>query len=121
MNVLQLNCFVLYYVIWHLPSNKMFNLPPVCLSLILECNNHPATYFDICLFLGQGFDRHLFGMKYLAAESGQELPSLFLDPAYIHINHNILSTSTLSSPAIMIGGFAPVVPDGFGVGQYFHF
>ena len=32
------------------------------------------------------------------------------------MNHIILSTSTLSSDAVLIGGFAPVTPDGSGVG-----
>lgn len=41
---------------------------------------------------------------------------LFTDPAYAKINHNILSTSTLQSPAIAAGGFAPVVADGYGIG-----
>lgn len=31
------------------------------------------------------------------------------------INHNILSTSTLSSPVVIAGGFGPVVEDGFGI------
>ena len=35
---------------------------------------------------------------------------------YSHMNHIILSTSTLSSDAVLIGGFAPVTPDGYGVG-----
>lgn len=39
----------------------------------------------------------------------------FLDPAYRQINHNILSTSTLNSPAVSIGCFAPVVSDGLGI------
>uniref|UniRef100_A0A4W2HQ25 Carnitine O-palmitoyltransferase 2, mitochondrial n=1 Tax=Bos indicus x Bos taurus TaxID=30522 RepID=A0A4W2HQ25_BOBOX len=65
---------------------------------------------------GQGFDRHLFALRYLAAARGISMPELFLDPAYRQINHNILSTSTLSSPAVNIGCFAPVVPDGFGIG-----
>lgn len=47
-------------------------------------------------------------------------PELFQDPSYIQINHNILSTSTLTSPAVQSGGFAPVVPDGFGVGYGVH-
>ncbi|XP_070224135.1 carnitine O-palmitoyltransferase 2, mitochondrial isoform X2 [Bos mutus] len=66
--------------------------------------------------MGQGFDRHLFALRYLAAARGISVPELFLDPAYRQINHNILSTSTLSSPAVNIGCFAPVVPDGFGIG-----
>ncbi|KAG7228945.1 hypothetical protein INR49_008723 [Caranx melampygus] len=48
---------------------------------------------------GQGFDRHLFAMRYLAKSNGQDLHSLYTDPAYTAINHNILSTSTLTSPA----------------------
>ncbi|KAG9270811.1 carnitine O-palmitoyltransferase 2, mitochondrial [Astyanax mexicanus] len=70
--------------------------------------------------MGQGFDRHLFAMRYLANSKGMPLPSLYQDPAYAAINHNILSTSTLTSPAVSLGGFAPVVPDGFGVGYGVH-
>lgn len=70
--------------------------------------------------MGQGFDRHLFAMRYLATSQGQPLHSLYTDPAYAAINHNILSTSTLTSPAVSLGGFAPVVPDGFGVGYGVH-
>ncbi|AWP11502.1 putative carnitine O-palmitoyltransferase 2 mitochondrial [Scophthalmus maximus] len=70
--------------------------------------------------MGQGFDRHLFALRYLANSKDQPLPGLYADPAYAAINHNILSTSTLTSPAVNLGGFAPVVPDGFGVGYGVH-
>lgn len=70
--------------------------------------------------MGQGFDRHLFALRYLAAGRGRNVPELFQDPAYARINHNVLSTSTLTSPAVQLGGFAPVVPDGFGVGYGVH-
>lgn len=70
--------------------------------------------------MGQGFDRHLFALRHIAAAQGMVLPELYLDPAYGQINHNILSTSTLSSPAVNLGGFAPVVSDGFGVGYAVH-
>ncbi|KAG7264835.1 hypothetical protein CRUP_001479 [Coryphaenoides rupestris] len=59
-------------------------------------------------------------MRYLAAAKGQALHELYRDPAYGAINHNVLSTSTLTSPAVSLGGFAPVVPDGFGVGYGVH-
>lgn len=59
-------------------------------------------------------------MRYLAGSKGQALHSLYTDPAYSAINHNILSTSTLTSAAVSLGGFAPVVPDGFGVGYGVH-
>lgn len=66
-------------------------------------------------FVGQGFDRHLFGLRKLAEQGGGKLPVIFQDPAYAAINHNILSTSTLSSPSVRAGGFGPVVKDGFGL------
>ena len=54
-------------------------------------------------------------MKQIAAASGKKV-ELFESQQYADINHIVLSTSTLSSPAVLLGGFAPVVPDGFGVG-----
>jgi len=67
--------------------------------------------------MGKGFDRHLFAMRYLAEQSGRSGQlEFFNDAAYKNINHIILSTSTVFSPHIQMGGFAPVVPDGFGVG-----
>jgi carnitine O-palmitoyltransferase 2 len=64
--------------------------------------------------MGQGFDRHLFVMKKIAEESGKALPEIYTDKSYISANHFILSTSTLYGEAFQGGGFAPVVPDGFG-------
>jgi carnitine O-palmitoyltransferase 2 len=67
--------------------------------------------------MGQGFDRHLFALK-TAAERVRILEhfDIFNDPAYAKINHNIISTSTLSSNALLAGGFGPVVKDGYGIG-----
>lgn len=72
--------------------------------------------FYIFLFLGQGFDRHLFALRLLAKENNLKIPDLFTDPAYGQINHNILSTSSLTSDHVWIGGFGPVVKDGYGIG-----
>ena len=69
----------------------------------------------LCVLTGQGFDRHLFVMKVLAEKEGIEVP-LFQDPNYSYMNEIILSTSTLSSDAVLLGGFAPVSPRGYGVG-----
>ncbi|XP_055636894.1 carnitine O-palmitoyltransferase 2, mitochondrial [Toxorhynchites rutilus septentrionalis] len=66
--------------------------------------------------MGQGFDRHLFGLRHTAQLNDIPLPCIFEDPAYAAINRNILSTSTLSSPALLAGGFGPVVKDGYGIG-----
>ncbi|XP_055539996.1 carnitine O-palmitoyltransferase 2, mitochondrial [Wyeomyia smithii] len=66
--------------------------------------------------MGQGFDRHLFGLRHTAEINDIPLPCIFDDPSYAAINQNILSTSTLSSPALLAGGFGPVVKDGYGIG-----
>lgn len=69
---------------------------------------------------GQGCDRHLFALRRIALEKCQNdatrLPAIFRDVSYARMNHNILSTSTLTSPFLDGGGFGPVVEDGFGIG-----
>lgn len=86
------------------------------LKLMLECTKlHNQLVKEGAM--GQGFDRHLFALKYHAVNrKKQSCPKLFESYAYKFINHNVLSTSTLAYPTILTGGFAPVVPDGFGVG-----
>lgn len=67
--------------------------------------------------MGQGFDRHLFALR-TAAERIRVIDKfeIFKDPAYAKLNKNIISTSTLSSDALLAGGFGPVVPNGYGIG-----
>ncbi|XP_053325242.1 carnitine O-palmitoyltransferase 2, mitochondrial [Spea bombifrons] len=88
-------------------------------NMLEECSKYHGQLTKEAA-MGQGFDRHLFALRYLAASKGQTLPELYQDPAYAQINHNVLSTSTLTSPAVQLGGFAPVVADGFGVGYGVH-
>lgn len=64
---------------------------------------------------GQGFDRHLFALKNIAEKMGFEA-ALFEDECYSYMNEIILSTSTLPSDSVLLGGFAPVSPRGYGVG-----
>jgi carnitine O-palmitoyltransferase 2 len=64
---------------------------------------------------GQGFDRHLFALKYLQ-QAENKLHPIYTDKSYQLINHNILSTSTVASKHIEAGGFGPVVSNGFGIG-----
>lgn len=85
------------------------------IALLKECTSvHNQLTKEAAM--GQGFDRHLFAMRYFASKNGVKIPELYLDNAYKLINHNILSTSTLAHKSILTGGFAPVVPDGYGVG-----
>ena len=72
-------------------------------------------YHLLGLCAGQGYDRHLFALRTLAEKAGQEL-DLFMDASYHHMNHIVLSTSTLSADSVLIGGFAPVTSDGYGIG-----
>ncbi|KAL3997718.1 Choline/Carnitine o-acyltransferase family protein [Acanthocheilonema viteae] len=65
---------------------------------------------------GQGFDRHLMGLRCTAERLGWSQPKLFNSAVYKYMNRFILSTSTLSTETITFGGFGPVVPDGFGIG-----
>lgn len=57
----------------------------------------------------------MFGLRHIAESSGK-VPKVYQDPAYARLNHIIISTSTLSSPNVLLGGFAPVVSDGLGIG-----
>lgn len=88
-------------------------------AMLSECSKYHGQLTKEAA-MGQGFDRHLFALRYLANSKSEPLHGLYTDPAYAAINHNILSTSTLTSPAVSLGGFAPVVPDGFGVGYGVH-
>ncbi|KAG8436884.1 hypothetical protein GDO86_007830 [Hymenochirus boettgeri] len=88
-------------------------------NMIEECSKYHGQLTKEAA-MGQGFDRHLFALRCLAAKKGLPLPEIYQDVPYAQINHNILSTSTLTSPAVQLGGFAPVVPDGFGVGYGVH-
>lgn len=90
--------------------------PKEVVSILQDCTkNHNKLVKNGAM--GQGFDRHLFAMKYhVETRKKQELPDFYKSHAYKFINHNILSTSTLAYPAILTGGFAPVVSDGFGLG-----
>uniref|UniRef100_A0AC34FF03 Choline/carnitine acyltransferase domain-containing protein n=1 Tax=Panagrolaimus sp. ES5 TaxID=591445 RepID=A0AC34FF03_9BILA len=66
--------------------------------------------------MGQGFDRHLLGIKMTAERLGRPIPALYSDKTYNYMGQFVLSTSTLSTDTIVFGGFGPVVPNGFGIG-----
>ena len=68
---------------------------------------------------GKGWDRHMFALKDLALRNGQAVPAVFHGEAYRVLSEIILSTSTLSSPALDGGGFGPVGPNCYGIGYGF--
>ncbi|KAK0406350.1 hypothetical protein QR680_018521 [Steinernema hermaphroditum] len=84
-------------------------------ELITKCSkDHQKLVMEAAM--GQGFDRHLLGLKITAERQGQAIPELFEDRIYKRMGHYVLSTSTLSTETLQFGGFGPVVPDGFGIG-----
>lgn len=85
-------------------------------SVVLIVNVLLINVYFFILCPGQGFDRHLFALRLLAQKNQLKTPDLFTDPAYSHINHNILSTSSLTSDYVWLGGFGPVVKNGYGIG-----
>lgn len=76
------------------------------------------THYSMCADAsrGHGFDRHLFALRELAVRAGKGLTALFSDAIYTDAQHFTLSTSTLYGESFSGGGFAPVVPDGYGLG-----
>ncbi|KRX22966.1 Carnitine O-palmitoyltransferase 2, mitochondrial [Trichinella nelsoni] len=86
------------------------------LRLLLEACSKQHSLLVKQAAMGKGFDRHLFAMKVLAERRGDRLPDLFIDDTYRTANHFTLSTSSLFSDVILLGGFGPVVHDGYGIG-----
>ncbi|XP_053612787.1 carnitine O-palmitoyltransferase 2, mitochondrial [Plodia interpunctella] len=84
-------------------------------SIMAECSIYHSELVKQAA-MGQGFDRHLFALRKIAEENNLRTPELFDSYEYKYLNKSILSTSTLSAPSVMAGGFGPVVKEGFGIG-----
>jgi hypothetical protein len=72
---------------------------------------------------GAGWDRHLFALRNLARHKQQRLPdhaftmpSIFEDPSFARYFNIELSTSNSGALPFRVFSFAPVIPDGLGVG-----
>lgn len=64
---------------------------------------------------GQGFDRHLMGLKKVMEKGEVGTVALFDDPVFKRSQHWVLSTSAVFSGTFEAYGWGEVVPDGFGV------
>ncbi|KAI6183144.1 Carnitine O-palmitoyltransferase 2, mitochondrial [Aphelenchoides bicaudatus] len=96
-------------------ESKDKNDPIWLRQLFKKCSDdHSQLVKDAAM--GQGFDRHLLGLKITAQRLKQPLPSLFDSAVYKHMGNFVLSTSTLTTETIVFGGFGPVAADGFGIG-----
>ncbi|TVY37270.1 Carnitine O-acetyltransferase, mitochondrial [Lachnellula occidentalis] len=63
---------------------------------------------------GKGVDRHLFGLKKLLGP-GEEVPTIYTDPAYTYSSTWRISSSQLSSEYFNGYGWSQVVDDGWGI------
>ncbi|KAF1832060.1 acyltransferase ChoActase/COT/CPT [Decorospora gaudefroyi] len=63
---------------------------------------------------GRGVDRHLFGLKKCLKE-GEEVPTLYKDPAYTYSSTWFISSSQLSSEYFNGYGWSQVIDDGWGI------
>ncbi|PVI01903.1 carnitine O-acetyltransferas-like protein [Periconia macrospinosa] len=63
---------------------------------------------------GRGVDRHLFGLKKCLKE-GEDLPSIYKDPAFAYSSTWFISSSQLSSEYFNGYGWSQVVDDGWGI------
>ncbi|XP_019936892.2 carnitine O-palmitoyltransferase 2, mitochondrial [Paralichthys olivaceus] len=88
-------------------------------AMLQECSKYHGQLIKEAA-MGQGFGRHLFALRYLAISKGQALPGLYTSPANIPLQKNTITTSSLVSPTLGLMGFAPVVPDGFGIAYSVH-
>jgi carnitine O-acetyltransferase len=69
---------------------------------------------------GKGVDRHLYALFNLAKmRKNESIPAIFTDAAYARLAENKISTSTISAPFALMGGFGAVNADGYGIGAVF--
>lgn len=64
---------------------------------------------------GQGFDRHLHCLRYLAEERGLDEPQLFRDVSFKVLTRNTIVSTNISSKAMKKIIFGPPTLDGYGI------
>ncbi|XP_072938718.1 carnitine O-palmitoyltransferase 2, mitochondrial [Epargyreus clarus] len=84
-------------------------------AIMQECSTYHSQLVKEAA-MGEGFDRHMFALMKIAEENNLPRPKLYDSYEYKFLNKSILSTSTLSSPNVLAGGFGPVAKEGFGIG-----
>lgn len=63
---------------------------------------------------GMGVDRHLLGLKLIAAANGFKIPDLYSDPGFKLSTHMRISTSQVASKCDGFMAYGPLVEDGYG-------
>ncbi|KAF2127656.1 acyltransferase ChoActase/COT/CPT [Dothidotthia symphoricarpi CBS 119687] len=87
--------------------------PEECQKLLRAALNAHVAYISDASD-GRGVDRHLFGLK-KCLRAGEELPTLYKDPAFAYSSTWAISSSQLSSEYFNGYGWSQVVDDGWGL------
>ncbi|XP_065916399.1 carnitine O-acetyltransferase-like isoform X2 [Dysidea avara] len=64
---------------------------------------------------GEGFDRHLLGLRIQCTLDEVEMPSIFTDSSFAKCFHHSLSTSQMPADFPLLCAFGAMVPDGYGI------
>jgi len=84
-------------------------------SLLMKAAIAAHNSYAKLAVLGLGVDRHMLGLKLIAAEAGIELPPLYSDPGYLKSGRMRISSSQVSGSTASYLCFGPLVCDGYGV------
>lgn len=84
-------------------------------ALITQCSQSQIK-LKTDAAMGRGFDRHMFGLKFMAETNGIPVDEIYSSGGYKKLNHHILSTSSLAADSLLAGSFGPVVSNGYGIG-----
>lgn len=71
--------------------------------------------YSVEVMNGMGIDRHLLGLRMIAAENAHPVPQLLTSAAYQKLMHFLLSTSQVPTKHVLPMGFGPSAPDCYGV------
>uniref|UniRef100_A0A914QN05 Choline/carnitine acyltransferase domain-containing protein n=1 Tax=Panagrolaimus davidi TaxID=227884 RepID=A0A914QN05_9BILA len=71
--------------------------------------------YSIRAMMGQGMDRHLLGLRLIAAEKSLSIPKIFNEDAYRKMSHFLVSTSQVPTKYIIPMGFGPSANDCYGI------
>lgn len=88
-------------------SKRLFALLNSCSQLHTQIIQQSAN--------GQGYDRHLYCLRYLAQEEGFDEPHLFRDTSYKVLTRNTIVATSVSSKTLKQIAFGPSTVDGYGI------
>ncbi|XP_046833806.1 carnitine O-acetyltransferase-like isoform X2 [Vespa crabro] len=80
--------------------------------MVKAINKHKESASEATL--GQGIDKHLFGLKMIASTESMCLPELYKDVAYIKSTYYNITSSQVPHKSLSFMCYGPVVPDGYG-------